>query len=124
MSCTTAKTLNQAWSERSQGCINTTANRSASVRCSYSKETGITLGTLFAGILALIERKRRKISSTMQQTSAVVATRDFLLRLIDTKETPRIPREVRREARALLRHYPIASELRPVLEKGFASEDL
>ena len=72
----------------------------------------------------MIERKRRKISSTMQQTSAVVATRDFLLRLIDTKETPRIPREVRREARALLRHYPIASELRPVLEKGFASEDL
>jgi hypothetical protein len=59
----------------------------------------------------------------MQQTSAVVATRDFLLRLIDTKETPRIPREVRREARALLRHYPIASELRPVLEEGLASKN-
>jgi len=63
------------------------------------------------------------ISSPMQQVSAVVATRDFLLRLIDTKETPRIPREVRREARALLRHYPIASELRPVLEKGLAEKD-
>ena len=59
----------------------------------------------------------------MQQVAAVVATRDFLLRLIDTKETPRIPREVRREARALLRHYPIASELRPVLEKGLGKKD-
>ena len=58
------------------------------------------------------------ISSPSQQVSAVVSTRDFLLRLIDTKETPRIPREVRREARALLRHYPIAEQLRPVLEKG------
>ena len=64
------------------------------------------------------DRPRRMISSPSQQVSAVVATRDFLLRLIDTKETPRIPREVRREARALLRHYPIAEQLRPVLEKG------
>ena len=47
----------------------------------------------------------------------MVATRDFLLRLIDTKETPRIPREVRREARALLRHYPPADQLRPALER-------
>jgi len=48
----------------------------------------------------------------------VVAARDFLLRLTDTKESPRVPGEIRREARALLRHFPIASELRPVLEKG------
>ena len=70
------------------------------------------------------ERPRRMISSPSQQVSAVVATRDFLLRLINTKETPRIPREVRREARALLRHYPIAEHLRPVLEEGLNSEKL
>ena len=69
------------------------------------------------------ERPRRMISSPSQQVSAVVATRDFLLRLINTKETPRIPREVRREARALLRHYPIAEHLRPVLEQGLNSEN-
>lgn len=63
------------------------------------------------------------ISSPSQQVSAVVATRDFLLRLINTKETPRIPREVRREARALLRHFPIADELRPVLQEGLAKKD-
>ena len=58
-----------------------------------------------------------RISTPLQQVTAVVATRDFLLRLIDTKETPRIPREVRREARALLRHFPPADQLRPALER-------
>ena len=71
-----------------------------------------------------LDRPRRMISSPSQQVSAVVATRDFLLRLVDTKETPRIPREVRREARALLRHYPLPETLRPVLERGLNSEKL
>lgn len=70
------------------------------------------------GISTMLERVRRFISNPMQQVSAVVATRDFLLRLTNTKESPRVPGEIRREARALLRHFPIASELRPVLEKG------
>ncbi len=60
---------------------------------------------------------RIPISSSSQQMTSMIATRDFLLRLIDVKETPRIPREVRREARTLLRHYPPARELRPLLEK-------
>ncbi len=71
-----------------------------------------------------MQRERRMISNPQQQVAAVVATRDFLLRLINTKETPRIPREVRREARALLRHFPIADELRPVLEQGLNSKKL
>ena len=71
-----------------------------------------------------LDRPRRMISSPSQHVSAVVATRDFLLRLVDTKETPRIPREVRREARALLRHYPLPETLRPVLEQGLNNEKL
>ena len=63
------------------------------------------------------------ISNPQQQVASVVATRDFLLRLINTKETPRIPREVRREARALLRHFPIADELRPVLQEGLTKKN-
>lgn len=58
------------------------------------------------------------ISSPVQQVSSVVATRDFLLRLTQPRITPRVPGEVRREARALLRHYPIAERLRPVLQAG------
>jgi hypothetical protein len=64
------------------------------------------------------QRPRAQISSTTQRVAAVVATRDFLLRLTSSKETPRIPREVRREARALLRHFPVAEELRPILEEN------
>ena len=56
------------------------------------------------------------ISSPMQQVNAMVATRDFLLRLTNPAETRRVPGEIRREARALLRHYPVAERLRPLLQ--------
>lgn len=58
------------------------------------------------------------ISSPIQQVAAVVATRDFLLRLSDPRATRRVPGEVRKEARALLRHFPIAETLRPILREG------
>lgn len=41
-----------------------------------------------------------------ERKNAVERTEDFLFRLIDPKQTPRIPSEIRREARALLKHYP------------------
>ncbi len=59
-----------------------------------------------------------QISSPSQELNSIVATRDFLLRLTDTKESPRIPGEVRREARALLRHYPPTYRLKPLLEEA------
>ena len=60
-----------------------------------------------------------RISSPEDQTRSLIGVRDFLRRLTDTKETPRIPREVRREARAIMRHYPPEHELRPLLNKLF-----
>lgn len=57
------------------------------------------------------------ISSPQQQISAVLASRDFLLRLTRPKETPKVPPYVRREALALLRHFPSTERLRPVLEQ-------
>jgi hypothetical protein len=63
-----------------------------------------------------------RISQPNQQIEAMVGAREFLLRLIDTKETPRIPREVRREARAILRHYPPSKDLRPLLIKLLGKE--
>ena len=65
-----------------------------------------------------IRRLRVAISSPRQQVSAVVATRDFLLRLTDHRLTPRVPGDVRGEARALLRHYPLPDRLRPILEQA------
>lgn len=65
-----------------------------------------------------IRRLSVPISTPQQQISAVVATRDFLLRLAQPRVTPRVPGDVRGEARALLRHYPLPETLRPVLENG------
>lgn len=55
-------------------------------------------------------------SSPERQIGAVIASRDFLLRLTKPKETPRVPPSIRREALALLRHFPPGDRLRPVLE--------
>ena len=37
---------------------------------------------------------------------AVVKTREFLFDLADPKKTPRLPKEIRRQAIWCLRHYP------------------
>jgi hypothetical protein len=41
-----------------------------------------------------------------ERTNAVNWTREFLYDLLDPKKTPRIPRELRRRAGSLLKHYP------------------
>jgi hypothetical protein len=62
--------------------------------------------------------------SPRQQVAAVLAARDFLLRLTRPAETLRVPGPVRQEARALLRHYPLEARLRPILEAGLLSPDV
>jgi len=51
----------------------------------------------------------------IQAVAALLETRGFLARLSDPAQTPRVPHALRREARALLRHYPREERLRPVL---------
>lgn len=41
-----------------------------------------------------------------ERRNAVMNTAEFLLKLCDPKQTPRVPTEVREQARSLLRHYP------------------
>ena len=41
-----------------------------------------------------------------ERFSSIVNTEKFLLDLLDPKKTPRVPREVRDNARRCLRHYP------------------
>jgi hypothetical protein len=41
-----------------------------------------------------------------ERTRAVVQTEEFLKNLINPKKTPRVPKEVRKQAYFLLRHYP------------------
>lgn len=47
---------------------------------------------------------------------AVLFAREFLGDLIDSKKTPRIPREVRKRALSVLRHYPLEYEMKRASE--------
>lgn len=46
-----------------------------------------------------------------ERTRALIQTYELLKRLQDPQETPRVPRWLRQEARALLRHYPTYSNI-------------
>jgi hypothetical protein len=51
-----------------------------------------------------------------ERTRAVLYARDFLSDLCNPKITPRVPSEVREQARRILRHYPSSYELDCVAE--------
>jgi hypothetical protein len=46
-----------------------------------------------------------------ERANAIQQARRFLLQLMDPRETPRIPRAVRMEARARLKHFPTDLDL-------------
>jgi hypothetical protein len=46
-----------------------------------------------------------------ERTNAVLNTKQFLLDLMDSRLTPKIPKEIRHKARSLLKHYPSAMDL-------------
>ena len=41
-----------------------------------------------------------------ERTRALIETKSFLLKLVDPKRLPRVPKSVRQHAEFLLRHYP------------------
>lgn len=41
-----------------------------------------------------------------ERVRAVKSTEEFLLNLCNSKNTPKVPKEIRDQARTLLRHYP------------------
>jgi hypothetical protein len=66
-----------------------------------------------------------------ERYNAIKYTEDFLLSLCDPKKTPRVPGNIRRRARSLLRHYPggynldlIATKCPEVLETPAPIDDL
>lgn len=46
-----------------------------------------------------------------ERTRAVILTESFLITLTNPKLTPKIPKDIREQARALLRHYPSRFDL-------------
>ncbi len=53
-----------------------------------------------------------------ERTRAVNYTHDFLYDLLDPSKTPRVPRDVRQRARALLRHYPSKFDMEMTVREG------
>jgi len=52
-----------------------------------------------------------------ERVQAINNTREFLLRLLDPKKTPRVPRSIRKEASRCLRHYPHVFDMCDVAKK-------
>lgn len=53
-----------------------------------------------------------------ERTNAVKNTEQFLLELCDPKKTPRIPKEIRRRAGRLLKHYPSSFDMQMAIENS------
>lgn len=53
-----------------------------------------------------------------ERLRAVNAAREFMYALIDPKATPRVPRDVRRRALRVLRHYPMPFEMEYAAKKA------
>ena len=47
------------------------------------------------------------MSTYDEQKFALIRTKKFLFALLDPKQTPKVPREVRKKASQCLRHYPM-----------------
>jgi hypothetical protein len=46
-----------------------------------------------------------------ERTRSIIMTREFLQRLQNPEETPRVPRSVRGHAKMLLKHYPTYADV-------------
>lgn len=53
-----------------------------------------------------------------ERTRAVNYTYEFLCDLMDSSKTPRVPKEIRQRARALLRHYPSRWDMEMAVQEG------
>lgn len=47
----------------------------------------------------------------VERSRAVINTREFLYALMTPSRTPRVPRDIRQQARALLKHYPTTYDI-------------
>ena len=51
-----------------------------------------------------------------ERTNAVLRTEKFLLKLCIPSQSPRVPKEIREEARRLLKHYPSQYNMRHIAD--------
>lgn len=58
-----------------------------------------------------------------ERTNAVKRTERFLMDLLDPKKTPRIPKQIRREAGSLLKHFPSRFDMEVVSAREEKNKD-
>lgn len=54
-----------------------------------------------------------------ERLRAIIYARDFLRSLLDPKQTPKIPRAIRREAYYRLKHFPGEFDLEGMLNENY-----
>jgi hypothetical protein len=60
-----------------------------------------------------------------ERRNALKNTREFLLKLLDPKLAPRIPKAIRQEARSCLKHFPNDFDMTyPALEETFGPKPI
>lgn len=52
-----------------------------------------------------------------ERTNALIRARRFLLDLLDPRKTPRVPREIRRGAADVLKHYPAEYDIAVIAKR-------
>lgn len=57
------------------------------------------------------------MTTPIERLYAVRNTREFLLQLLNPKETPRTPMSIRKRAGELLKHYPTDFDMGEVFDK-------
>lgn len=53
-----------------------------------------------------------------ERSRAVKSAEEFLLELCDPKKTPRVPKNIRQQAKHLLRHYPSKFDMERAAERA------
>lgn len=74
-----------------------------------------------------MRRNVGKMTMPIERTRAIRWAREFLVDLLFKDVTPRVPEEIRKRARSILKHYPFdmhIAEAAEKLPKVFGTEDL
>jgi hypothetical protein len=56
------------------------------------------------------------MTTTEEMLNAIDNARNFMYRLLDPKQTPRVPKSVRKDARNRLKHFPHKSDVQTIKE--------
>jgi len=62
-------------------------------------------------------QEQQRVTLPYERMNSLRSAEQLLCDLIDPKATPRVPREVRQRARAVLRHWPMGSQLDIIAER-------